>query len=90
MEAMLVFGLRVEDRIAGDGNWSPWKARIVLILEELDLWDIVESHVIPPTYVVLLEELRKRNVKSKRIIQDAVKNHIIHHVFGKEFSFQMW
>jgi hypothetical protein len=25
--------LRVEDRLAGVGNWSPWKAIIVLILE---------------------------------------------------------
>jgi hypothetical protein len=40
---MLVGGLRVEDRLAGDGNWSPWKARIVLILEEGELWDIDEE-----------------------------------------------
>jgi hypothetical protein len=40
---MLVAGLRVEDRLAGSGNWSLWKARIVLILEELELWDIVRS-----------------------------------------------
>jgi hypothetical protein len=40
---MSVAGLRVEDRLAGAGNWSPWKARIVLILEELELWDIVSS-----------------------------------------------
>jgi hypothetical protein len=31
----------VEDRLAGDDNWSPWKARIVLILEEGELWDNV-------------------------------------------------
>jgi len=36
MVAMLVSRLRVEDRLAGVGNWSPWKARIVLILEDLD------------------------------------------------------
>ena len=52
MAAMLVAGLRVEDRLAGDGNWSPWKSRIVLILEEGELWDIVENPVVPPTDVV--------------------------------------
>jgi hypothetical protein len=53
MAAMLVAGLRVEDRLAGVVNWSPWKARIVLILEELELWDIVENPVVPPTDAVL-------------------------------------
>jgi hypothetical protein len=32
---MSVVGLRVKDRLAGVSNWSPWKTRIVLILEEL-------------------------------------------------------
>ena len=36
----MVFGLRVEDRLDGDTNFSPWKARISLILEENELWDI--------------------------------------------------
>jgi hypothetical protein len=34
--------MRVEDRLAGASNWLPWKARIVLVLEDLKLWDIVE------------------------------------------------
>jgi hypothetical protein len=43
MAAMLVAGLRVEDRLAGASNWSPWKAKDSLDLEELELWDIVEN-----------------------------------------------
>jgi hypothetical protein len=86
MEAMLVVGLRMEDRLTGVCNWSSWKARIVLILEEIELWDIV----IPPIDVVLLAEFRKRNIKAKRTILDAVKDHIIPHVSGKDFTFQMW
>jgi hypothetical protein len=54
MAAMLVAGLRVKDRLAWAENWSPWKATIVLILEELDLWDIVENSLVPPTDAVLL------------------------------------
>ena len=56
MAAMLVVGLRVEDRLVGASNLSSWKARIVLILEELELWDIVENLVVPPTDAVLLAE----------------------------------
>jgi hypothetical protein len=87
---MLVAGLRVEDRFAGAGNWSPWKAKIVLILEELELWDIVEYLVVPPTDAVFMDEFRKRNIKANRTILDVVKDHIIPHISGKEFAFQMW
>jgi hypothetical protein len=45
---MVVASLRVEDRLAGASNWSPWKARIVLFLEEGELWDIVENPVVLP------------------------------------------
>jgi hypothetical protein len=61
-----------------------------LILEEGELWDIVENPVLPPTNAVLLAEFRKRNIKAKRTILDAVKDHIIPHVSGKDFAFQMW
>jgi hypothetical protein len=87
---MSVVGLRVEDSLAGVGNWSPWKARIVLILEELELWDIMENRVVPPIDVVLLAEFRKRNIKAKRTILNVVKDHIIPHVSGKDFAYQMW
>jgi hypothetical protein len=90
MAAMLVVGLRVEDRLVRAGNQSLWKAWIVLILEELELWDIVENHVVHPTDAVLLVEFKKRNINAKRTILDAVKDHIIPRVFGKDLTFQMW
>jgi hypothetical protein len=62
---------------------------IVLILEELELCNIVGNPVVPPTDAVLMAEFRKRNIKAKRTILDAVKDHVIPHIFGKEFSFQM-
>jgi len=62
---------------------------IVLILEELELWDIVENLVVPPTTVVLLDEFWKRNIRAKSVILDAIKNHIIPHVSGKDFTFHM-
>ena len=34
-------GLRLEDRLDGAVKFSPWKDRIVLILQENELWDIV-------------------------------------------------
>jgi hypothetical protein len=84
--------MRVEDRLAGASNWSSWKARMVFVLEDLELWDIVEAVVpaIPVTAPVLVAEYRKRNNKAKRTISDGVRDHIIPHVTGKAHAYQMW
>ena len=87
---MASVGLRVEDRLDGGGNWTPWRARIVLLLEEYELWEIVETAVVVPTDPVLLATFRKKNVKAKRVILDSVKDHIIPHVAGRDYAFQMW
>jgi hypothetical protein len=84
--------MRVEDRLVGSSNWSPWKPRIVFVLEDLELWDIVEALVfVPPaTILVLLAEFGKMNNKAKRMMCDAVRDHIIPHLTGKDYAFEMW
>ena len=83
-------GLTVEDRLDGGGNWTPWKARIVLLLEECELWELVGQAVTSPTDPILLAKFKKKNVRAKRIILDSVKDHIIPHVVRKDYAFQMW
>jgi hypothetical protein len=89
---MSVSQMRAEDRLAGASNWSSWKARMVFVLEDLELWDIVGAVVpaIPVTAPVLVAEYRKRNNKAKRTISDGVRDHIIPHVTGKAHAYQMW
>ena len=87
---MATYGLRVEDRLDGGGNWTPWKARIVLLLEECEIWELVEHIVTFPTDPILLSKFKKKNVREKRIILKSVKDHIIPHVVGKDYAFQMW
>jgi hypothetical protein len=84
--------MRVEDKPVGASNWSPWKARIVFVLEDLKLWDIVEVLVplIPVTSPVLLIEFGKRNNKAKRTICDVVRDHIIPHLTRKTYAYEMW
>jgi hypothetical protein len=90
----MAIGLRVEDRLDGDVNFSPWKERITLILQQNELWDIVEntqtSPVIVPIDVTLLAAYTKKNIKAKRIILDAIKDHVIPHVTGKSNAYEMW
>ena len=61
--------------------------RIVLLLEEYELWEIVETVVVVPTDPTLLAEFKKKNIKAKRIILDSVKDHIIAHVARKDNAF---
>jgi hypothetical protein len=84
---MATFGLRVEDRLNGGGNWTPWKAKIVLLVEECELWELVGRAVTLLTDPIFLVEFKKKNVRAKRIILDSVKDHIIPHVVGKDFAF---
>ena len=43
-----------------------------------------------PTNPVSYAAFKKRNVKAKRVILDSVKDHIILHVAGRDYAFQMW
>ena len=86
--------LRVEDRLDGNINFSPWKERIKLLLREMGLWSIVYSTekkpVVVPTTAVELAEYERCNITTMRVILDAVKDHIVPHVFGKDHAFEMW
>ena len=82
----------MEDRLDGAGNFVPWKARILLVLEENELWDEVVNHttthpiVIPNTTTdpVALAAFNKKNIKARPIILDAVKDHVIPHILSKD------
>jgi hypothetical protein len=44
----------------------------------------------PPTAPILLAEFRKRKNKAKRMICDSVRDHIIPHLTGKSWAYEMW
>ena len=79
-------GLRMEDRLDGVGNFVPWKARIVLILEENELWDEVVHNttvvpiIVPPSTDAAALTAFNKDIKARRIILDAVKDHVIPHI----------
>jgi hypothetical protein len=87
-------GLRVEDKLDGVVNFSSWKERIVLLLQECELWDIVENLqtnlVTMPTDATLFAAYTKKDIKAKRIILDAIKDHVIPHVIKKSNAYEMW
>ena len=88
---------RLEDRLDGVENFVPWKSRIVLILEENELWDeMVHSTQANPTTVPAstnaqaLPAFNKKDIKARRIILDAVKDHVIPHISSKDHAYNMW
>ena len=95
---MTSVGLRSEDRLDGVGNFVSWKARIVLLLRENEPWDEVVSNttahpiVIPNATADLAATTAfvKKDIKTMRIILDAVKDHVIPHISAKDHAYEMW
>ena len=86
----------MEDRLYGAGNFIPWKARLVVILEENESWDEVVNNTTTNPIVVLasndaqaLSSFNKEDIKARRIILDAVKDHVIPHISSKTHAYQM-
>jgi hypothetical protein len=40
---MSVISVKVEDRLDGVSNFLPWKARLILLLKEQELWEVVSN-----------------------------------------------
>ena len=70
--------------------FGAWKERIISVLDEADVWDIVEKTVTSPTDATQLATYKRKCVKAKRLILDGVKYHVIPHVRGKDHAFQVW
>jgi hypothetical protein len=68
-------GLRFEDRLDGVSNFFPWRKRIGLVLEENGLLEFVEGKAIPLADPTQLATHLKKDVKTRRIIVDGVKEH---------------
>jgi transposase InsO family protein len=87
-------GLRVEDILDGVAKFGAWKERMILLLQEDELWDIVENiathPLVVPTNATLLAAYTKKSIKAKRIILDAIKDHLIPHLMGKSNAYDMW
>ena len=89
---MMATGLRLEDRLDGAVTFSPWKVRIVLILQENELWDIVNNTIAHPVTVptVAADKATFDKHDIKEIILDAIKDHIIPHISRKDYAHMMW
>jgi hypothetical protein len=82
--------LRFEDGLDGASNFLSWKARVTLILKELDLWEIMEKVVLILTDAAEKVVLKKKDIKSQRVIMYVIKDHLIPRVVEKNSSKNMF
>jgi hypothetical protein len=87
---MAAVGLRFEDRLEGASNFVPWKARVTLVLMENGLWEFSNTKVTPPMDPKDLAAHELKDVKARRIILDAVKDHLIPHISEKKLAREMF
>jgi hypothetical protein len=87
---MVATGLRFEDRLEGASNFVPWKARVTLVLMENGLWEFANTKVTPPMDPKDLAAHELKDVKARRIILDAVKDHLIPHISEKKSAREMF
>jgi hypothetical protein len=93
---MSVTSVKFEDRLDGASNFLPWKARILVILKEQDLWEVVTNPPPAPvqtsggTPTVVHATWDKKDIKAQRVILEAIKDHLIPHVAEKTISKEMF
>ena len=71
---------QLEDKLGGVANFRAWKYIISLILEENDLDQYINGKFPQPEGYEVKATHKKNLVKSKRIIADSIKDHLIPHV----------
>jgi hypothetical protein len=86
----MVFIFRIEYCLDGISNYSSWKERIKLVFLVNNLWKFVDSQTIKPTNPTELAKYNKLYAKSRLIILDGVKDHLIPHLIGKATTWHKW
>src|SRR5271156_6305871 len=69
--------IKVEDRLEGATKFFSWRIRILTLLQELELDSYVEEDIKLPEDEPDKSTWKRRNNKAKKIIIDAVKDHIL-------------
>jgi hypothetical protein len=81
---------KLDEKLEGADNFRAWKYRVMLILEENDLENLVKEEVLEPEGDEAKAKHKKDMVRAKRIIVDSIKDHLIPHVSSLTTPKQMF
>ncbi len=73
----MAIGMRLEDSLDGASNFRSWRSRITLIMEENDLIRHVKEVVSELDDEVGKERHEKNGIKTKWVLMDSIKDHLI-------------
>ncbi|XP_057837639.1 uncharacterized protein LOC131047864 [Cryptomeria japonica] len=73
----MVYGLKVEDRLEGASNFTSWKFKILVTLEESDLQFVEGKDQSDLEDQEEKLQFKKNVVKAKKIPIDSVKDHLM-------------
>lgn len=90
MVEMETSGLRDQDRLDGASNYVIWKERMEFLLDEHSLKTYVDSVVVVPADPNPLKKYRVEMAKTKRMILNGVKDHMVCHVASRGNTKEMW
>ena len=85
-------GLRLEYALEGSSNYIAWKDRMHAVLEDNGLKEFIDSDVPKPgsSDATLLDAWKKKVAKTRRIMLEGVKDHILSKLHEKATPFAMW
>jgi len=86
---MVYQGLREDHCLEGASNFIAWKGRIMIVLEDNGVGEFVKQAILPQDAQQLVQH-NKNDIKAKRIILEAVKDHIMPHVHEKKTMFETY
>ena len=66
-----------------------WKTKILSVLDEYGLKDHAERTLVVPTDADPLKKYEENQARTKSLIIDGVKDHVIPHVTGKNIAHDM-
>ena len=85
-------GLRLGYALDGSSNYIAWKDNMEVVLEDNGLKEFIDSDVPNPgsSDAALLDAWKKKTAKTRRILLEGVKDHIVSRIHGKTTPFLMW
>lgn len=83
-------GLKIEDRLEGASNFTSWKFRVMLALEENELVEFVEGKVPEPSDENEKPHWKKKGTRAKKILVDLVKDHLVPIIYKLKIAREMF
>ena len=81
----------VEYRLDGASNFSPWKSKLLVTLEEDDLLDVTTKTLPDTTTDIENKKIRKEeDVKARKIIIYSIRDHLLPRIANLKTTYDMY